>query len=109
MLELIGRKRSQSRPAFLDFNNLGNVIARWLPFARRSSGVGAALQHLGTLPLTTQSSLTLVRVYNETLVLGITPHSVTLLTKAPDPDSYHVSTNQDSVASGKHHLSSSPI
>jgi len=44
--------------------------------------LGTAVQHLGTLPLTPQSSLALVRVYKETLVLGITAQSVTLLAKA---------------------------
>ena len=108
MFDLISRNRTHSRPAFLDLNNLGSVIARWLPLAGRSSAVGAALQHLGTLPLTAQSSLTLVRVYNETLVLGITPHSVTLLTKAPDRNSNNAPANEDSVASGEQNLSSIP-
>jgi flagellar biogenesis protein FliO len=78
----------RSRLGFPDLNSLSDVIGRWLPFAGRRSGVATALQHLGTLPLTTQSSLALVRVYKETLVLGITPHSITLLAKA-DAGSLH--------------------
>ena len=79
-----GRKQNfaRSRLGFPDLNSLGEVISRWLPFAGRRSGLGTAVQHLGTLPLTPQSSLALVRVYNETLVLGITSQNVTLLAKA---------------------------
>jgi flagellar biogenesis protein FliO len=73
---------TRSRLGFPDLNSLSDVIGRWLPFAGRRSRLGTAVQHLGTLPLTTQSSLALVRVYKETLVLGITPQSVTLLAKA---------------------------
>ena len=73
---------TRSRLGFRELNSLGGVISRWLPFAGRRSGLGTAVQHLGTLPLTAQSSLALVRVYKETLILGITPQSVTLLAKA---------------------------
>jgi flagellar biogenesis protein FliO len=78
------RNLTGSRPGFPDLTVLGDVIGRWFRLAGRRSTAGAALQHLGTLPLTTQSSLALVRVYKETLVLAITPQSVTLLTKAAD-------------------------
>jgi flagellar biogenesis protein FliO len=43
--------------------------------------LGNALEHLGSLPLTAQSSLALVRLQDETLLLGITPQTITLLTK----------------------------
>ena len=33
------------------------------------------------MPLTAQSSLAVVRLHNETLLLGITPQSITLLAK----------------------------
>jgi flagellar biogenesis protein FliO len=82
--------RNQNFPHFraglLDLNSLGSVIGRWFSFGGRRSGLGTAVQHLGTLPLTPQSSLALVRVYKETLVLGITAQSVTLLARA-DADS----------------------
>ena len=50
------------------------------PLARRSI-VGGCLELLGTLPLTAQSSLALVRFHNETLLLGITPNQIAVLTK----------------------------
>jgi flagellar biogenesis protein FliO len=86
MFQLITRKSTRPRTAFLDLTQLTNLIVRWLPFAARRSAAGTSLQHLGSLPLTAQSSVALVRVYNETLVLGITSQSVTLLTKAAGHD-----------------------
>ena len=79
-----GRKQNipHTRPGLLDFNSLSSVIGRWFSFGGRRPGLGTAVQHLGTLPLTPQSSLALARVYKETLVLGITAQSVTLLTRA---------------------------
>lgn len=60
---------------------LAALLRRIIPaFARRSS-VGGALEHLGSLPLTAHSSLALVRLHKETLLLGITPQGITLLTK----------------------------
>ena len=84
MFDRNNRNFTNCRVGFPNLATLGDVIGRWLPFASHRSTAGAALQHLGTLPLSTQSSLALVRVYNETLVLGITAHSVTLLTKTAD-------------------------
>jgi flagellar biogenesis protein FliO len=43
------------------------------------------LEHLGTMPLTAQSSLALVRLNGETLLLGITPQNISLLAKGNDP------------------------
>ena len=52
----------------------------WQALSRRSATRGA-LEHLGSLPLTAQSSLALVRLDKETLLLGISPQGITLLTK----------------------------
>ena len=57
------------------------LLQRLLPALRRRGNLGNALEHLGSLPLTAQSSLALVRLQGETLLLGITPQSITLLTK----------------------------
>jgi flagellar biogenesis protein FliO len=57
------------------------LVRYFLPvFAQRSGGEGP-LQRLGLLALTPQCSVALVRVGQETLVLGLTAHSMTLLTK----------------------------
>jgi len=57
------------------------LLQRLVPALRRRGNLGNALEHLGSLPLTAQSSLALVRLQDETLLLGITPQSITLLTK----------------------------
>jgi flagellar biogenesis protein FliO len=57
------------------------LLQRLVPALRRRGNLGNALEHLGTLPLTAQSSLALVRLHGETLLLGITPQHITLLTK----------------------------
>lgn len=57
----------------------------WQALGRRCATRGA-LEHLGSLPLTAQSSLALVRLNKETLLLGISPQGITLLTKNRDPD-----------------------
>jgi flagellar biogenesis protein FliO len=56
-------------------------LRRIIPALARRSAVAGALEHLGSLPLTAQSSLALVRLNQETLLLGITPQGITLLTK----------------------------
>jgi len=76
--------QSISRPAAL----LGAGIPSWSAFwrrlwqalSRRTATLGT-LEHLGSLPLTAQSSLALVRLNKETLLLGISPQGITLLTK----------------------------
>src|SRR5213594_591791 len=82
MFGRISRNFNRSIFAFPEAINLGTLVGRWLPFATRRSATGASLQHIATLPLTPHSSVALIRVYDENLVLGITPHCVTLLTKA---------------------------
>ena len=66
---------------------MGGVIAllrRWAPQLRQRLQLADRLQHQGLLSLTPQCSVALVRVGQETLVLGVTPHSVTLLMKAQE-------------------------
>jgi flagellar biogenesis protein FliO len=82
MFGRISRNFSRSSFVFSEAINLSSLVGRWLPFAARRSAIGASLQHIATLPLTPQSSVALIRVYDETLVLGITAQRVTLLTKA---------------------------
>lgn len=60
---------------------LSAFVQRWFPGLGRRTALGGALEQLASLPLTPQSSLVLVRFYQETLLLGITPHSIALLSK----------------------------
>lgn len=66
---------------FTGFAGLCALFRRIVPGLGRRSAFGGALEHLGSLPLTAHSSLALVRLHRETLLLGITPQSITLLSK----------------------------
>jgi flagellar biogenesis protein FliO len=69
------------------FGAMSAFIHKILPALGRRSALNGALEHLASLPLTAQSSLALVRLHHETLLLGITPQSITLLSKDQDPES----------------------
>jgi flagellar biogenesis protein FliO len=69
---------------FTGFTGLCTFLRRIFSGLSRRSVVGGALEHLGSLPLTAHSSLALVRLHKETLLLGITSHSITLLSKRND-------------------------
>lgn len=75
------------------FTGLCALLRRSFFGLGRRSVFGGALEHLGNLPLTAHSSLALVRLHKETLLLGITSQSITLLSKgnadaAFGPDSF---------------------
>jgi flagellar biogenesis protein FliO len=76
------------RNPFVGLAGLGAFFRRVFPTLGRRSAFGGALEHLGSLPLTAHSSLALVRLYKETLLLGITPQSITLLSKGSDEASF---------------------
>jgi flagellar biogenesis protein FliO len=61
------------------------LARRFLPLLGQKYRPEGTLQHLGLLALTPQCSVALVRAGQETLILGLTPHSVTLLTKSGEP------------------------
>ncbi len=58
---------------------------RFLPALKQKYRSRGPLKHLGILALTPQCSVALVQTGEETLVLGLTPHAVTLLAKAGEP------------------------
>jgi flagellar biogenesis protein FliO len=72
-------------PPVVGLSGLAALIQRFMPALGRRGSVGGMLEHLGTMPLTAQSSLALVRLNGETLLLGITPQNISLLTKGSDP------------------------
>jgi flagellar biogenesis protein FliO len=61
----------------------GIIAVRVAPLLAQKGRTDRLLKHLGTLSLTPQCSVALVRVGRETLVLGVTPQSVSLLARAP--------------------------
>lgn len=77
-------KNSSQMPHGGVMANYGALLQRLLPALRRRNSFGTALEHLGTMPLTAQSSLALVRLQGETLLLGITPQNITLLAKGKE-------------------------
>jgi len=75
----------QGRQGGTGLSSYAALLQRLMPALRRRGNLGNALEHLGSLALTAQSSLALVRLQDETLLLGITPQSITLLTKTSAP------------------------
>jgi flagellar biogenesis protein FliO len=60
------------------------VMRRFAPQWGQRLQLAGRLQHVGLLSLTPQCSVALVRIGQETLVLGLTPHAITLLTKTSE-------------------------
>jgi flagellar biogenesis protein FliO len=80
MMQLNRRSLAAERKV-LGWHRLGTFFQWLIPALSPRRSISNALVHLGTLPLTAQSSLSLVRLHDETLLLGITPQSITLLSK----------------------------
>ena len=57
------------------------VLRRFIPLLGRRP-LTECVQHVGTLPLTTHSSVAVIRFNNETLLLGITPKTMTVIARA---------------------------
>src|SRR5215471_4784562 len=74
------------------------AIQKLAPKLGRRFLAAGQLQPLGFLTLTPQCSVAVVRVGRETLVLGLTPHTVTLLSRTPDHGT--VATGEGNEATG---------
>jgi flagellar biogenesis protein FliO len=86
MFAMLHRHLARPRTTLPDFASAAQVFLRWLALPARRAAA-QSLQLLESVPLTAQASVVLVRVDNETLVLGVTPQSVTVLAKgAASPD-----------------------
>jgi flagellar biogenesis protein FliO len=84
MLTLISRALGWVEHAESRKQSFGGFFRRFAPLLGRRSLLGERVQHLGTLPLTTQSSLAVIRFNNETLLIGVTTQNMTLIARAPD-------------------------
>jgi flagellar biogenesis protein FliO len=81
VFQLLKKNGRSPNHDFRELAGLGGLFSRLIPSLGRRASAGGALELLGALPLTTQSSLALIRLHDETLLLGITAQSVTLLTR----------------------------
>lgn len=81
---------------FAGLTGLGAIFRRLFPGWNRRSAAGGAMEHLASLPLTAQSTLALIRVYDQQLLLGVTPANITLIATANGPDA----TTKNKTASG---------
>jgi flagellar biogenesis protein FliO len=84
MFELIKRRKKIQATQVTGLGVLIECFRRLMPSFGRRACAGGALEHLASLPLTAQASLALVRLHKETLLLGVTPQSITLLTKGEE-------------------------
>ena len=80
MFQLLRKNGQALGYDFKGLSGLSMIFSRLIPSLGRRVSAGA-LELVGTLPLTAQSSLALVRLHDETLLLGITAQNVTLLTR----------------------------
>jgi len=76
----------------------GYVIQKFVLQLGQRFRAAEYIKPLGLLTLTPQCSVAVVRAGRETLVLGLTPHAVTLLTKTPADDA--VMQAEENQASG---------
>lgn len=75
------KKLAHPLPQFGAITSWSLLLQRFIPALRRRASANGALEHLGSLALTAQSSLALVRWRDQTLLLGITPQGISLLTQ----------------------------
>jgi hypothetical protein len=76
---MFSRQVARPKTPAANWSSLASAIARWLPLPGRSSA--ESLRVLESVPLTAQTSVALLRCGAETLVLGVTPHRITVLAK----------------------------
>jgi hypothetical protein len=84
MFTMFHRQLARPSTARSDLATAANHILRWLALpARRPTA--HSLQLLESVPLNAQASVALVRFETESLVLGVTAQSVTVLAKGAAP------------------------
>ncbi|HEY7558895.1 MAG TPA: flagellar biosynthetic protein FliO [Candidatus Binatia bacterium] len=84
MFTMFHRQLARPSATRSDLATAANYLLRWLPLpARRQTA--HSLQLLESVPLNAQASVALVRFETESLVLGVTAQSVTVLAKGAFP------------------------
>jgi flagellar biogenesis protein FliO len=80
MFAMFHRLMARPKTALPDFTRAVQVLIQRFTLPKRRRG-DSSLQLLESIVLTTQASLALIRFERETLVLGVTPHNVTVLAR----------------------------
>jgi flagellar biogenesis protein FliO len=84
MFTMFHRQLARPSPARPDLATAANYFMRWLSLpARRQTA--HSLQLLESVPLNAQASVALVRFETESLVLGVTAQSITVLARGAAP------------------------
>ena len=94
MFALFYRNLVRPKTALSDLTGAAQLFVRWfcLPGRRAEK---QSLKLLESIPLTAQASIALVRFERQTLVLGVTPQSVTVLTKGAVSEGTEESQHKD--------------
>ena len=87
MFSLLKKSSATVLPQFGGLAGWSHILRRFLPALRRRACADGALEHLGSLALTANASLALVRWRDRTLLLGVTPQGISLLTQGEEPKS----------------------
>jgi flagellar biogenesis protein FliO len=84
MSALLHRHITRPKNALPDFAGLVHSFIRWLSVPRRPAGK-LSLQLLESVSLSAETSIALVGFEREVLLLGVTPHNVTVLVRRESP------------------------
>ena len=87
MFSLLKKTSARALPDFGGLAGWSDILRRFMPALRRRACDDGALERLGSLALTAQASLAVVRWRDRTLLLGVTPQGISLLTQAEEPKS----------------------
>ena len=87
MFSLLKKSSARALPEFGGLAGWSHILRQCIPALRRRASAGGGLEHLGSLALTAQASLALVRWRDRTLLLGVTPQGISLLTQGEEPTS----------------------
>ena len=85
MFSLLKKSPARALPEFGGLAGWSDILRRFMPALRRRACADGTLEHLGSLALTAQASLALVRWRDRTLLLGVTPQGISLLTQGEEP------------------------
>ena len=81
MFSMFHRQTIRQQVALPNFAGVAQSIISWLAAPTRRASA-RSLQVLESVALTPHASLALVRIENDTLVLGVTAQGITVLTKS---------------------------